>query len=174
MNVVVVEDPEHRGFYDRLRRRLRRSLLEDRGFAPATLDALLLAPDLFMLLVRLSMDSRVPKADRALIGSALLYFVAPFDLVPEALLGAGGFVDDVMLAATVLAHALSRDLEAVAAEHWSGRAALRETLSGVASSVTGVLGRRRSQLLRDWLSRRLREDSPEPQPAPSDSEISSA
>ncbi|MEM9405253.1 MAG: DUF1232 domain-containing protein [Acidobacteriota bacterium] len=170
MTPGALESTEHRGFYDRLRRRMRRSLLEERGLAPGTVDALLLAPDLFVLLVRLSLDARVPAADRALIGSALLYFVAPFDLVPEALLGAGGFIDDVVLAATLLTHALGPDLEQVAAEHWSGREALRKTLARLMASTTSLLGPGRSRLLQDWLQR----EREAPQAAPSDSEISSA
>ena len=99
------------------------------------MEALLLAPDVFMLLVRLAADSRVPSASRALIGGAIVYFIAPFDLVPEALLGAGGFVDDLVLAAAVLSHALGPDLDDVAAEHWSGLSSVRMTLRSLLGSA---------------------------------------
>ena len=49
--------------------------------------ALLLVPDVFILLVRLALDKDVPGSARAMIGGALAYFVLPFDLLPEAILG---------------------------------------------------------------------------------------
>lgn len=149
---------EHRGFYERLRSRLQRSLLEQRGLKPGTVDALLLAPDLFMLLARLSLDGRVPAASRALIGTALVYFVTPFDLVPEALLGAGGFIDDLVLAAAVLTHALGPELDEVAAEHWSGEESVRRVLGRLVGSASGLLGPGRSELIRRWLTRRGVDD----------------
>ncbi len=147
-------DPEHRGFYTGLRRRMERSLLEKRGLEPTTVELLLLAPDLFVLLTRLSMDPRVPAASRGLIGAALVYFVSPFDVVPEALLGAGGFIDDIVLAAAVLSHALSADLEEVAEEHWSGRQSLRRLLSRILGSAHQVLGAGRLGALRKILVQR--------------------
>src|SRR5581483_1627328 len=58
-------------FYDRLRGRIVRTL--DRrggGLGRGVADALLLVPDMFMLLVRLARDPEVPRGSRALIGGA--------------------------------------------------------------------------------------------------------
>src|SRR5687768_7613809 len=74
-------------FYDRLREKIVHAV-EKRGgkLGEGTVRALLLVPDVFMLLVRLSLDRDVPGSARALIGGTLAYFVLPIDLFPEVLL----------------------------------------------------------------------------------------
>ena len=79
-----------------------------------------------MLLVRLSLDKNVPTQARMLIGGALAYFVLPFDLLPEAIVGVGGYVDDLVLATAVLSQAFGGELEPYARKHWSGSEDLRE------------------------------------------------
>ena len=149
------DEEELRGFYDRLRERIHERLSSKGrgGFDPRTVDLLLLAPDLFVLLVRLALDPAVPQASRGLIGGALLYFLAPIDLMPEALLGVGGFVDDVVLAVAVLSHALGPELEPLARKYWSGSEELREVLSRVSSQARSVLPARLLERLRSLLSR---------------------
>ncbi|HVR28688.1 MAG TPA: DUF1232 domain-containing protein [Thermoanaerobaculia bacterium] len=106
-------------FYDRLRRRVAGRVASRVGERSA--DILLLAPDLFILLVRLFLDPRVPAATRSLVGGALAYFVLPADLLPEIFLGVGGFLDDVVLAGAVVSHVFSSDLRPFVERHWSGR-----------------------------------------------------
>ena len=107
------------GYYDRLRRRVSGRIAGRVG--QKTSDVLLLAPDLFILLVRLFLDTGVPGATRSLVGGALAYFVLPADLLPEIFLGAGGFLDDVVLAAAVVSHVFSSGLRPFVERHWSGR-----------------------------------------------------
>jgi uncharacterized membrane protein YkvA (DUF1232 family) len=105
-------------FYDRLRERMSQRLTGRVGGRATA--ALLLAPDLFILLVRLFLDPRVPGATRSLVGGALAYFLLPADLLPEVFLGVGGFLDDVVLAAAVVSHVFSGDLKPFVERHWSG------------------------------------------------------
>jgi uncharacterized membrane protein YkvA (DUF1232 family) len=142
-------------FYDRLRRRML-AAAERRGgrLAPTALRALLLVPDVFMLLVRLALDKEVPASARAMIGGALAYFVLPIDLLPEALVGAGGFLDDLVLATAVLAHTFSGELEPYARKHWSGPEDLRKVLSDVAAAAEALLGANLYERLRKLLAKR--------------------
>ena len=77
-------------FYDRLRERILRAV-ERRGgrLGGAVAETLLLAPDVFMLLARLSLDKEVPKETRVLVSGALAYFLLPVDLLPEMVVGVG-------------------------------------------------------------------------------------
>ena len=50
------------------------------------------------------------------------------DLLPEAILGGAGFMDDLVLASAVLAQAFGGDLEPYARRHWSGSEDLRVVL----------------------------------------------
>ncbi len=128
-------------FYDRLRERII-AWVDRRGgrMADASVRALLLVPDVFILLVRLSLDKEVPTSARMLIGGALAYFVMPIDLLPEALIGAGGYVDDLVLATAVLAQAFSGELEPYARRHWSGSEDLRAVIQDIGYTAENLLG----------------------------------
>jgi uncharacterized membrane protein YkvA (DUF1232 family) len=142
-------------FYDRLRGRVV-GALERRGgrIGRGAADALMVVPDVFMLLVRLALDPKVPAATRGLIGGALAYFVLPFDLLPEALVGGLGFLDDLVLAAAVLTQALGPDLEPVAQRYWSGRQELRQVLRDVVGAAQSLLGESLFGRLERLLARR--------------------
>lgn len=142
-------------FYDRLR---RGALDAATGRLPRVgrpvIEALLLVPDIFILLVRLLLDPEVPARSRALIGGALAYFLLPVDLLPEALVGFGGFVDDLVIASAVLGQALGDGLEPFAERYWSGDRKLREVLRDVAASASVLLGRDLYGRLRSALAKR--------------------
>jgi uncharacterized membrane protein YkvA (DUF1232 family) len=142
-------------FYDRLRERIV-AKVEGRGgrFTEGTVRALLLVPDVFMLLVRLSLDKEVPAQARMLIGGALAYFVLPMDLLPEALVGVGGYVDDLVLATAVLAQAFSGELEPYARKHWSGSEDLRVVLADVSYAAENLLGAKLFNRLKGLMEKR--------------------
>jgi uncharacterized membrane protein YkvA (DUF1232 family) len=130
-------------FYDRLREKVLHGVEKHGGrYSEAAVEALLLAPDIFILLVRLTLDKDVPKPARALIGGALAYFVLPADLLPEALLGAGGYLDDLVLAAAVLSQAFGGELEPYARRHWSGSHELGKVLGRLTEAAHHLLGDR--------------------------------
>lgn len=135
-------------FYDRLRERVA-------GSRDSRLrEFLLLVPDVFVLLARLSLDPAVPRASRALIGGALAYFVMPLDLMPEGIVGPSGYIEDLVLACAVLAHAFGPELDGLAARHWSGEKRLREVLGDVSRAAEALLGESLYQRVRRLLARR--------------------
>jgi uncharacterized membrane protein YkvA (DUF1232 family) len=141
-------------FYDRLRERVL-AAVERRGgrLGSGVAEVLLLAPDVFMLLARLALDRDVPKSTRTLVASALAYFVLPVDMLPEALIGAAGYADDLVLAAAVLTRALGGELEPWAAKHWSGSQPLRKSLHDVLAVARGLTGTDLYRRLRSRLAR---------------------
>ncbi len=140
-------------FYDRLRARVEAAVAGGRASGAAA-EALLLVPDVFVFLTRLALDRDVPASSRRLIGGALVYFVVPFDLLPEAVLGAGGYLDDLVLACAVLAAAFGDDLAPWAEKHWSGSRRLREVLADVSRGADSLLGEGLYRRLRGLLARR--------------------
>jgi uncharacterized membrane protein YkvA (DUF1232 family) len=142
-------------FYDHLRVRVIRTV-EKRGgrMSEGAVRALLLVPDVFILLVRLALDKSVPKPARVLVGGALAYFVLPFDLFPEGLLGPVGYMDDLVLATAVLAQAFSGDLEPYARKHWSGSEDLRVVLRDIAETAHSLLGHNLYEKVKKLLRRR--------------------
>ena len=142
-------------FSDRLRaRRLDAADRQSHKLGKPVVEALLLAPDVFILLVRLTLDRDVPPAARSLIGGALAYFVLPVDLFPEAVVGAPGFLDDLVLAAAVLSQALGGELEPYARKYWNGDQELRQVLRDISDSAHHLLGRDLYGRLRRTLARR--------------------
>jgi uncharacterized membrane protein YkvA (DUF1232 family) len=146
-------------FYDRLREKILQ-YIEKRAGRPGSkmtedaVRALLLVPDIFILLVRLVLDKEVPGSARAMIGGAIAYFILPFDLLPEAILGPAGYLDDLVLAVAVLAQAFGGDLEPYARKHWSGSEDLRVVIQDVTSTAQSLLGKKLYDRLRNLLSRR--------------------
>jgi len=146
-------------FYDTLRERILHAIEKREGkrgakLTEGTVRALLLVPDVFILLARLALDKNVPGSTRALIGGALAYFVLPIDLLPEALLGGAGFLDDLVLATAVLSQAFGGDLEPYARKHWSGSEDLRVVVRDITETAQSLLGQNLYDRLRRLLSRR--------------------
>jgi uncharacterized membrane protein YkvA (DUF1232 family) len=135
-----MSDPErHEDFYQTLRVRIADWLRsKGKGFEHAQI--LLLAPDLFHLLTRLLLDRRIPAAEKATLGAALAYFVSPIDLLPEALLGPAGYVDDVALAAFVLSRLINAGHGAVAKELWAGDEDLLESIRRILEVADEMVG----------------------------------
>ncbi len=128
-------------FYDRLRHNIAQTVGRRGGkLGQRAASTLLLVPDVFMLLVRLSIDKNVPKASRAVLASTLAYFVLPFDLMPEGLVGPVGYLDDLALALMALSQAFGKDLEMFAEKHWSGPQSFRTVLSDALVTANGLLG----------------------------------
>ena len=142
-------------FYDRLRDRIL-SAAEKRGgkMSEGALKALLLVPDVFILLTRLMLDKNVPGSTRAMIGGALAYFILPADLLPEMLLGGAGFMDDLVLAAAVLSQAFGGELEPYARRHWSGPEDLRVVLRDITETAQSLLGKNLYDRLKKLMGRR--------------------
>lgn len=155
---VMRGDPPSSGllsFYDRLRERVLATVERKGGkLGTGMVQVLLVAPDLFMLLARLALDPNVPGKSRSLVGGALAYFVIPVDLLPEALLGVGGYTDDVVLAATVLSHVFSNDLAPHVQRHWSGSRELSAVLQDIAGVGRSLLGENLYDRLKALLARR--------------------
>ena len=149
-------------FYDRLRDQIV-EVVERRGGAIGSrgVQALLLVPDVFILVVRLSLDKDVPKGQRAMLASALAYFVLPVDLVPEAFVGPAGYIDDLIFALAILAQAFGKGLEPHAEKYWSGDQKVRTVLRDVLETAESLLGHSVYDRLRDLLAKKgVRLDDP--------------
>ena len=118
-NDEVTEERAAR-YYDRLRRSIESYVSRKSHILGKTAEYLLLVPDVFILLWRLVNDPRVGKKDKVLLGSAVVYFISPFDLIPEAIVGPIGYVDDLVFAVYALQKVLNDTNEQIIREHWSG------------------------------------------------------
>ena len=137
-----MSDPErHEDFYQAMRGRIK-TWLESKGSGFKHAQILLLAPDLFHLLTRLMLDQRIPAIEKAKLGAALAYFISPIDLIPEALLGPAGYVDDVALAAYALSRLMNAGHGEVAKELWAGDGELLDVIQQVLEVADEMVGTR--------------------------------
>ena len=127
-------------FYDRLRNSIRRYVDQKSGVLGKTADFLLLVPDVFILLWRLANDSRVTGKDKILLVSAVGYYIFPFDILPEALLGPMGYLDDLVFGVYVLNKMLSTTDAAVLREHWSGSEDILASIQRVLTAADSLVG----------------------------------
>jgi len=100
----------------------------------------LLAPDLFHLLIRLTADPEVPMKEKAKLAAVMAYFISPLDLLPELVLGPAGFLDDVVLTAYALNAIFNNVDTAVVQKHWAGEGDVLEVVQKILELADRVLG----------------------------------
>jgi uncharacterized membrane protein YkvA (DUF1232 family) len=127
-------------FYDRVRTSIQQ-YIEKRGTAVGkTAEFLLLVPDVFILLWRLTTDGRVSGKNKVLLGSGIAYYILPFDLIPEAIVGPIGYLDDLVFAVYILNRVL-RDTDAqIVREHWPGSEDVLVTIQKVLDAADNLVG----------------------------------
>lgn len=139
-------ETEHNDFYKKIRSQIS-AFLEKKNFKHG--DILLMAPDFFHLLVKLSLDARVPSEKKIKLGAAIAYFISPIDLLPEAFLGPIGYMDDIAVAAYVLNDFInSGDLD-ILYEHWAGEGDILAGIQNVLTIADKYLGQGLWQKIKD-------------------------
>lgn len=140
-------------FYDRIRGTIQR-FVDGRGnVLGKTAEFLLLVPDVFILLWRLTTDSRVNSKDKLLLGSAVVYFISPFDLIPEAVVGPIGYLDDLVFGVFVLNKILGSVDISVVREHWSGGEDVLGMIQRVLHAADSLIGRDMAAKIRKMLGK---------------------
>jgi uncharacterized membrane protein YkvA (DUF1232 family) len=127
-------------FYDRIRGRIQ-NFLRDKAHMDKSAQYLLLAPDVFMLLWRLVNDARVNAKNKLLLGSGIAYFLFPLDIMPEALLGPVGYLDDLVFAVYLLNKILGDTDAEVLRQHWSGSEDVLTTITNVLNAADNLVGK---------------------------------
>jgi len=127
-------------FYDRLRNGIVRYVEKKGHTLGKTAEFLLLVPDVFILLWRLTTDSRVAGKDKVLLVSALAYYISPFDLIPEALVGPVGYLDDLVFGVYVLNKLVTSNDAAIIRQHWSGNEDVLSMIQRVLGAADSLVG----------------------------------
>ncbi len=128
---------KERDFYQKLRKQIS-EYLERNQFKYA--DVLMLAPDFFHLLVKLSIDQRIPPSKKVKFMAAIAYFLSPLDFFPEALLGPIGYMDDIAIAAYVLNEFINKNDIDIVHEHWAGEGDVLASIQNIITVANEFLG----------------------------------
>jgi uncharacterized membrane protein YkvA (DUF1232 family) len=126
-------------FYQQMRDSIR-IWLEGKGVNYQFTDYLLAAPDLFHLLCKLTIDKEVPVSEKAKLAGAIVYFVSPFDLLPEAVTGPVGYIDDVAVAAFVLNGLINKTNPKIVRRHWAGNNDILDLIQQILQVADEMVG----------------------------------
>ncbi|MGZ8844997.1 MAG: YkvA family protein [Pyrinomonadaceae bacterium] len=107
---------------------------------------LMFLPNMVMLSMRLMVDSRVPKTERALFAAAIIYAVIPFDFLPD-MIPFLGQVDDLFLIAMTLLRLVDHTDDIVVREHWRGGGDIVALAESAATIAPMLMPRRVSRVL---------------------------
>ena len=107
---------------------------------------LMFLPNMVGLCVRLMVDSRVPKTERALFAASVIYAIVPFDFLPD-MIPFLGQVDDLFLIALTLLRLIDRTDDVVVREHWRGGGDVVALAESVATIAPVLMPRRVARVL---------------------------
>ena len=128
------------GYYQELRIKFKSWIQTKEGRDHKWSEYLLAAPDLFHLLCKLSIDKDVPVKEKAKLAGVIAYFVSPIDLVPEAIVGPIGYIDDISLAAYVLNQIVNNTDPEVIKRHWAGEGDVLELIQRILERADEMIG----------------------------------
>ncbi|MFC1725137.1 YkvA family protein [candidate division KSB1 bacterium] len=103
-------------------------------------EILLLAPDLFHLLCKLTADKDIPVTEKAKLAGVIAYFISPIDLIPEILLGPVGYLDDIALAAYVLNSLINKTDPEIIRRHWAGETDILLAVKNILAMADEMVG----------------------------------
>jgi uncharacterized membrane protein YkvA (DUF1232 family) len=127
-------EQEQQDFYQKLRTKVQTWLDSQSGLVGKLGKYVLFAPDLFHLLTKMMLDSRIDAKSKGMVGAGILYFFAPLDFLPEILVGPGGFADDVVVAVFIVNTLLNKFPAEIIEEHWAGDEELLSVVRGISDS----------------------------------------
>lgn len=147
---LVVLEREHTRYYDQLRVKIEKYMREKMGDTRTEKIGpyLLLAPDLFVLLARLAKDSRVPFRSKSIALAAVVYFMSPLDIIPEIIVGPGGYIDDIIFATLALNKMLVEVDEGIIREHWNGDKNIMGVIRDVLVKADSLVGSSRFEMIK--------------------------
>lgn len=134
-------DDNNLDFYHSLRKRVVEWAQSQEGQNNKWAEYILIVPDLFYLLCKLTLDPEVPLKNKAKLGIAIAYFVSPIDLIPEAVLGPLGFTDDVVISAIVLNTLINETDPELIMRHWAGEEDILLLVKRIIETADQMIGK---------------------------------
>ena len=133
-------NPEEKDFYKKIRKKINDWLESNTGKNKQWSEYILLAPDLFHLLTKLSIDKELPESKKVKLYAAIAYFISPIDLLPEAFFGPVGFLDDIALSAYVLNDIINNVDPKIVTRNWAGDKDILSLVKTIIANANNFLG----------------------------------
>ena len=127
-------------FYQKIRKQIQEWGATEKGQSYKWGRWILLAPDLFHLLIRLVADPEVSSMDKAKLVVAIAYYISPIDLIPELFLGPPGFLDDIVVASYALNSIINHTDPAFLRKYWAGEQDILHVVQSIIINADQMLG----------------------------------
>lgn len=127
-------------FYQKLRTDVKTWLNKNLDAENKWSDYVLVAPDFFHLLCKLSVDKEVPSKKKIKLLAGIAYFISPIDLLPEAFLGAVGYLDDIALSAYILNDLINEIDPQIVRKHWAGEQDILDLVKTILANADKMIG----------------------------------
>ena len=132
---------KEKDFYLKLRGQVKDWFDNKAGNNQKWSEFILLAPDMFYLLYNVARDPEVPAISKLKIGAAIVYFISPIDLIPEAFFGPIGYLDDITVAAFTLNQLVNDINPEIVRRHWAGSQDILMLLKTIIVNANNILGK---------------------------------
>ena len=133
-------DEQKKDFYQKLRADIKKWLDEKKTTDNRWAEYILLAPDLFHLLTKLTLDPDVPASKKVKLAGIIAYFISPLDFLPEMLLGPIGYLDDIALTAYVLNDILNEVDPKIIQRNWAGDRDILPLIKTIIANANNMVG----------------------------------
>ncbi|HEY4756699.1 MAG TPA: DUF1232 domain-containing protein [Ignavibacteriaceae bacterium] len=133
-------DEQKKDFYQKLRADIKKWLDEKKTNDNRWAEYILLAPDLFHLLTKLTLDPDVPASKKVKLAGIIAYFISPLDFLPEMLLGPIGYLDDIALTAYVLNDILNEVDPKIIQRNWAGDRDILPLIKTIIANANNMVG----------------------------------
>tara|TARA_B100000700_G_scaffold21765_1_gene21113 strand:+ start:444 stop:884 length:441 start_codon:yes stop_codon:yes gene_type:complete len=129
-------------FYKKIRKQINDWVNSNSNVSDKTVDFILMVPDFFYLLWKLSLDHRIAFEDKIKIGLLIGYFISPLDLFPELVFGPIGFLDDLIITAHLI-NSLMNNYKPIIFSYWSqiSNQDLLKNIYDILSSIDELIGK---------------------------------
>lgn len=164
---IVVEEEQKKeekvsekklAFYEKLRAKFKKFTTDKVGKdAGKFAEYLLSLPDFFIMLCRLSVDKRVAKSQKLIIGGIIAYVISPIDIIPD-FIPVFGYMDDLVLVVFGLNMILNELDKEIVQDNWSGDDDVLELMQKITHTAEQFLDKNVLRKIKKWL-RRVNEKS---------------
>lgn len=139
-------------FYQKLTKKINKWLNENVGRDHKWVEYIMLAPNLFHLLIRLIQDPDIPIEEKGKLLIAIAYFILPIDFIPEGFLGPAAYVDDVALTCYALNSLINKTNPALIEKYWAGDKDILKVIKDVLKYADEMIGSGRWAKIKKLLS----------------------
>jgi uncharacterized membrane protein YkvA (DUF1232 family) len=91
-------------------------------------------------LCKLSVDKDVPSNKKIKLVAGIAYFISPIDLLPEAFLGAVGYLDDIAVSAYILNELVNEVDPQIIRKHWAGEQDILDLIKTILANADSMIG----------------------------------